>query len=97
MVTHSRRMVAAERAARRVACGAGRENFRRRTVFARRQHAGEIAGGFLNVTRRDRPPFGLVGIDLARLGDLMEARQLTDMKTLVLVQALRPRHPALFA
>ena len=39
----------------------------------------------------------VVEIDLARLGELMDARQLIDMKTLVLVQALKLRHPGLFA
>ncbi|MEX0751802.1 MAG: NUDIX domain-containing protein [Xanthobacteraceae bacterium] len=39
----------------------------------------------------------IVEIELAKLGELMQAGQLTDMKTLVLVQALKLRHPDLFA
>lgn len=35
-------------------------------------------------------------IDLAKLGDLMDSGQITDMKTLVLVQALKLRRPELF-
>ena len=44
-----------------------------------------------------RVAISVVEIELARLGELMDARQLIDMKTLVLVQALKLRHPGLFA
>ena len=38
-----------------------------------------------------------VEIELAKLDELMESGRLTDMKTLVLMQALKLRHPDLFA
>ena len=38
-----------------------------------------------------------VEIELAKLDEIMTGSQITDMKTLVLVQALKLRHPDLFA
>jgi hypothetical protein len=39
----------------------------------------------------------VVEIELGKLAELMDAGELGDMKTLVLAQALKMRHPELFA
>jgi len=38
----------------------------------------------------------VVEIELGKLAELMDAGELMDMKTLVLAQALKMRHPELF-
>lgn len=58
------------------------------------QHTDRIkAGGGLPAEHENT---SVVEIELAKLGELMESGQIADMKTLVLTQALKLRHPSLF-
>jgi len=52
-----------------------------------------VKGGGLATEHED---ISVVEIELGKLAALMEAGELVDMKTLVLTQALKLRHPELF-